>query len=140
MDYRKFGSKLLIRLAPGEELVASLTEICKKEQIALASVSGIGAVNRVTVGLFRTKEKKYISDELRDDFEITALAGNVSTMNGETYLHLHITVANAEHKTFGGHLNEAHVSATAEIVLDILDGEIDRFHSDEIGLNLLKFD
>ena len=37
------------------------------------------------------------------------------------------------------HLNRAIISATAEIQIQVIDGEIGREFSDEIGLNLFKF-
>lgn len=139
MESKQFGTKLLIRLDPGDELVASIMTVCKEHDIRLGSISGIGAVNRAVVGLFRTGSKEYIKDELTGDFEITALMGNVSTMDGNTYLHLHATLADEAHNAFGGHLNEADVSATAEIWIDVVEGEIDRAFDTTIGLNLLKF-
>lgn len=139
MEYKRYGSKILMRLDPGEEVVASVGEVCKAEGIRLGSVSGIGAVNKATVGLFKPDSKEYFSTTMEKPFEITALVGNVSEMNGELYLHLHITLADIEHNAFGGHLNEAIVSATAEIWIDIVDGEIDREFSETIGLNLLKY-
>lgn len=139
MEYKRYGSKILIRLDPGEEIVAGVGEVCKAEGIRLGKVSGIGAVNKATVGLFKPDSKEYFSTTLEKPFEISNLTGNVSEMNGELYLHLHITLADIEHNAFGGHLNEAVVSATAEIWIDILDGKIDREFSDTIGLNLLKF-
>ena len=57
MEYKRFDTKLLVRLDPGDELVASLIDICKKEDIRLGVVSGIGAVNNVTVGLFKTSDQ-----------------------------------------------------------------------------------
>jgi hypothetical protein len=139
MEYLRYDSKVLIRLDPGEEVIAAMTAICDKEDIRLGIVSGIGAVNKATVGLFNPVTKEYRSTTLEKDFEITSLTGNVSRMHGDVYLHLHATLADLDHKAFGGHLNAATVSATAEIWIDIVDGSVDRQFSDKIGLNLLKF-
>lgn len=139
MEYRKFGDKYVIRMDRGEEIVATLMDFCRDRQIKLGKVSAIGAVNKVTIGLFKTAEKKYYSSELTGDFEITGLNGNISTMKGEPYLHLHISIADAKHNTYGGHLNSAVVSATCEMIVDVLEGAVDREFSEEIGLNLIKF-
>lgn len=139
MEYVRYGSKVLIRLDPGEEVIDSMTEVCKKEAVSLGIVSGIGAVNKAKVGLFNPVTKEYHSTVLEEDYEITSLTGNVSQMNDAVYLHLHATLADAEHKAFGGHLNAATVSATAEIWIDIVDGKADRRFSEEVGLNLLIF-
>ena len=87
MEYRKFGKQYVIRLEKGEEIVSSIKDLCVKENIKLGSLSGIGAVNKVTAGLFKTGEKKYVSRTYEEDMEIVSLGGNVSRMNGETYLH-----------------------------------------------------
>ncbi len=139
MEYKRYGSKILIRLDPGEEVVAGVAEVCEKENIRLGIVSGIGAVDRATVGLFNPTTKEYKSTTLEKPYEIGNLTGNISEMDGKIYLHLHATLADVDHNAFGGHLNEARVSATAEIWIDIVKGEIDRKFSDTIGLNLLKF-
>ena len=139
MEYTRYGSKILIRLDPGDEIVSGVADVCRTEKVRLGSVSGIGAVNKATVGLFKPDSKEYFSTTLEKPFEITALAGNISEMNGELYLHLHVTLADIEHNAFGGHLNEAIISATAEIWIDVADGSVDREFNDSIGLNLLKF-
>ena len=139
MEYKRYGSKILMRLDPGEEIVASIAEICKRESIQLGIVSGIGAVGKATIGLFTPDTKEYHSTTMEKPFEVTALVGNVSMMDGQYYQHLHITLADIKHNAFGGHLNEAIVSATAEIWIDIIEGDIDRKFSETIGLNLLKF-
>ena len=60
-------------------------------------------------------------------------------MNGEFYTHLHMSAGDSEGKVFGGHLNKAVVSATCEMIINIIDGTVDRYKDDEIGLNLFKF-
>ena len=42
-------------------------------------------------------------------------------------------------EVFGGHLNRAVVSATCEMVVEILDGTVDRQYDPVTGLNLFKF-
>lgn len=139
MEFKRFGEKYIVRLDKGEEIVSSITELVRNEKISLASVSGIGAVNKVTIGLFEVESKEYNKKELQGDFEILYLSGNISQMDGQEYLHFHITIGDKNFNAYGGHLNEAFVSATAEIIIDLIDGNIDREFNDDVGLNLLKF-
>ena len=138
MISKKFGNKLVIRIDKGEELVESITKICKDNDIRLGSISGIGATNKVKVGLFDVDSKEYHSKELVGNYEIAPLSGNISTMKGETYLHLHINLCDSNHNSFGGHLNHAIISATFEGIIDIIEGEVDREFNEEVGLNLIK--
>lgn len=139
MKAKKIGNKFIVRIDKGEEIVETLKQFCEDNDIKLGSILGIGATNKVTVGLFDVETKKYHSKELVGNYEIAPLVGNISTMNGQVYLHLHINLCDSEHRSFGGHLNSAIVSATFEAVIEVIDGQIDREFSEEIGLNLFKF-
>ena len=139
MEYKKFGNKYIVRLDKGEEIVETLKKFCEDNNIKLGTIIGLGATNKATIGLYNTEEKKYYSKELTGDYEIAPLYGNISTMDGETYLHIHANLCNQEHKAFGGHLNSAVVSATFEAVIEVIDGEVDRAFDEEVGLNLYKF-
>lgn len=139
MEYAQFGSKIILRIDKGEEVVRTLTTFCETKKIKLGSVSGIGAVNQVSVGLFAQDTKEYHTKEFKGSMEITSLAGNISQMNGKTYLHLHVTLTDPSYQAFGGHLNLAIVGATCELFIDVIDGKIDRLMDEEIGLNLFKF-
>ena len=139
MDYRRFGSKIVARIDKGEEILEKLKEIALKENIKLAGVSALGATNDFTVGVYKVDEKKYYSNEFKGNFEIVSLTGTVNTMNGEFYSHIHMSAGNDRGEVFGGHLNKAGVSATCEMIIDIIDGRVDRRYSEEIGLNLFEF-
>jgi hypothetical protein len=139
MKSKKSGTKFIIRIDKGEEIVETLTEFCKENNIKCGTIHGLGATNKVKVGLFDPVKKEYHAKELNDNFEICPLYGNISTMNGEVYLHIHINLSDKNHKSFGGHLNHAFVSATFEAIIDTIDIDIDREFSEEIGLNLYKF-
>ena len=137
MKLKKFGNKWVVRIDKGEEIVETLKQLCKKNKIKLGSVSGVGGIERVTVGSFKAKTKEYFSQELIGDYEITNLIGNISTMKGEIYLHLHITISDSNNNSFGGHLNSAIISTTGEFIIEEIEGEIEREFNEEVRLNLL---
>ena len=139
MEYRKFENKIIVRIDKGEEILEKIKEIALQENIKLASINALGATDDFTVGVYKVDEKKYYSNEFKGNFEIVSLTGTINTMNGEFYTHIHMSAGNDKGEVFGGHLNKAVVSATCEMVIDIIDGKVDRYFDKEIGLNLFKF-
>ena len=67
------------------------------------------------------------------------MTGTLTQKDKAPYLHVHLSAGDSKGNVFGGHLNRAVVSATAEIVLQILPGQVGRKFSDRIGLNLFEF-
>ena len=139
MEYKRFNNTIVARIDKGEEILDKIKEIALEENIKLASVSALGATNDFTVGVFKTDEKKYYSNEFKGNFEIVSLTGTINTMDGEFYTHIHMSAGNDKGEVFGGHLNKAIVSATCEVVINIIDGTVDRYYDEKIGLNLFKF-
>ena len=138
MKYQRFEQTIILRMDKGEDIVEQVKNVALKEKIKLASISALGAINEFTVGVFKTKEKKYYANEFKGDFEIVSLTGTINTMNDEYYSHMHLSAGNDQGQVFGGHLNKAIVSATCEMVIQIINGEVDRYFDEEVGLNLLK--
>ena len=116
-----------------------LKELALKENIRLAAVQALGATNSFTVGVYNVAEKQYYANSFSGSFEIVSLTGTINTMNGAFYTHLHMSAGNDKGEVFGGHLNRAVVSATCEMVVDVLDGTVDRQYDPITGLNLFKF-
>ena len=139
MEYKRFGSKILVRIDKDEEILKKVKELALKEKIRLAAVQALGATNSFTVGVYNVAEKKYYANTFSGSFEIVSLTGTINTMNGEFYTHLHMSAGNDKGEVFGGHLNRAVVSATCEMVVDVLDGTVDRAYDPVTGLNLFKF-
>ena len=140
MEYQKYHGGFVVRLDPGDEVVESLTALAQKENICLASVTGLGAAKDITVGLFSVTEKKFYGTRCQGEYEVSALVGNITRKDGEPYLHLHITFGNpAGGEAYAGHLTSCVISATAEIFVQVWEGEAGRRFNGEIGLNLLEF-
>ena len=140
MKYRVYGDDYVIVMEKGEEILQVLTEVCRREQILLGTVTGIGAVGEVTLGVCNTEKCGYESRTYTGDFEIASCSGNISTMDGKTYLHIHMAAGNTEKgQCHGGHLNRGVISLTGEFFVHRIHGAVDREYSPEIGLNLIKF-
>ena len=102
MEYRRFGDTLLVRLDPGEELLAALTAVASREGVAFGSVQGIGAVCELEVGLFDPERKVFHSRCFTGYRELTAADGTITQRNGKPYLHLHASAADAQGAVVGG--------------------------------------
>jgi hypothetical protein len=139
MEYRRFENTYIVRIDRGEEILEQVKALSLKENIKLASVQALGAVNDFTVGVFKPAVKKYDANSFQGNYEIVSLTGTINTMNGEFYPHLHMSAGDETGKVVGGHLNRAVVSAVCEMVVTVIPGTVDREFSEEIGLNVLKF-
>ncbi len=138
MEYVKIKDTYIVRLQKGEEILEQLSNLATKEKIECATVNGIGATDNATFGVLRTKNKEYVKKCITEDSEIVALNGNITWNDGKPYLHLHVQFA-TENACFGGHLNSAVISATAEIFVRKIDVAIGRNFDSGTGLSLMKF-
>ena len=53
MDYRRFKDTIYLRLDPGEEIIEQIEKVAKKENIQLAQINGLGALNGHISRIFR---------------------------------------------------------------------------------------
>lgn len=166
MNFKKTNSACIVRLDKGEEAIESLKKLCEQEKITLGSISGIGAANKVIIGFFYPDTKQYKEKVYQGNYEIAALAGNITTMNGKPYIHAHITLGDESCNSISGHCKACYLSTTCEIIIQIIDptinptinqaspaaqhaaqpadqhaaqGAVKRKFSEEIGLNLMEF-
>jgi hypothetical protein len=139
MEYRRFDDTIIARIDRGEEIHEQLRCIAEQEEIRLASVEALGAVKEFDAGVYDPSEKKYYGNHFEGLFEIVSLTGTITTKDGEYYAHLHMSAGDEKGSVFGGHLNRAVVSATCEMVIHIIAGNVERQFDEEIGLNLFRF-
>jgi predicted DNA-binding protein with PD1-like motif len=138
MRFRKAGDAYIVRLETGERIIETLTALCSAESIGAAAVSGVGTCVRAELGSLDWESKIHRPRLIEEHCEIAALVGNVSRQEGRPVVHLHATLADAECRAYGGHLHEAVIQATAEIILTLLPGELRRSKDPATGLNLIE--
>lgn len=141
MYYSKISEeKFLIRLKLGEKAHESLMKFCQKMKINNGSLSAIGSIEDPILAHYRVNTKKYSEKQFKGIFEVASMTGNIGLFEGKPLIHLHVVISDESMKAFAGHLVEAIVSATLEIVLVKFDTKLTKSISSEIGLKLYDLD
>ena len=138
MEYKRIEDKIVFRLEMGDGLMESAQKIASAEGVKLASINGIGACSKIIMGYIDLNKKEYIFKEFEGNMEILHATGNITLKDGQPFPHIHISVSDEECKAFGGHLQEATVSATFEGVMQIMDDAIHREFNEDLGLALMN--
>ena len=144
MDYRKYNNTYYIRLDRGDEVVSSILDICKKEQIKSCVYNGIGGCQSAEIQTFHPEEGRFDTEKVTGMLELVSLMGDIVTdEEGILRHHTHAMFAyveNNEHKTIGGHLKSTVVLYTAEIELrPVVGGIIGRKKDEETGTGFWNF-
>ena len=120
-----------------------LSGLQEKEREAFRELAGILGVKEAGAqegGIaLRFGQGRCLSARKTGDFEIVSLTGTVNTMDGAYYAHIHMSAGDREYHVFGGHLNRAVVSGTCDMVIQVIDGTVDRIRDEEVGLNVYRF-
>ena len=98
------------------------------------------SVEIITVGgMDHAPVERIFKKEFNEPMEISNLCGTATRKEGEVYLHLHVTLCDRELRAHGGHASALRVSATCEMTVTVIPGEVDRKMNEEIGLNVFRF-
>jgi uncharacterized protein len=123
----------------GDEIVATLKQFAMNHRLAGSSFKAIGALSDVKVGWFNWETKRYeIAVNLRDQVEVLSLIGDIALHNGQPEAHAHLVVGKRDGTAHGGHLLEAHVRPTLELILTEAPESLRKQYDPESGLALIR--
>jgi uncharacterized protein len=128
----------MLVLKTGDDALASITKFAKRNNIAGASFSAIGAFREATVAWWNWDTKEYEHIEIAEPVEVLTLTGNVSRSGDEVKLHAHVTLGRRDGAAAGGHLVRAIVRPTLEVVLIDHGTRLTRHKDSATGLWLLS--
>jgi predicted DNA-binding protein with PD1-like motif len=128
----------VLRFDRGEEAVSTLVEYCEENNIKAAWFSMLGATGELILSYYNLETKKYEDHPIKQNLEVVGITGNVGSLNGKLMLHAHGSFSDQNLSTVGGHIKSLTVSATLEVFLIILQGEIIRVFDEDTGLNLMS--
>jgi len=121
----------------GDEPVTGLTAFAKAQQLGGAHFTAIGAFSEATLGYFDRDAKTYLKIPIDEQVEVLSLIGDVALDRGEPKVHAHVVVGRADGEARGGHLLDARVWPTLEVVLVESPRHLRRRHDPETGLALI---
>jgi uncharacterized protein len=142
MKFRKIDDApqtFILVFATGDELAQSLLRFAQEQQLSAASFKAIGALSSVRLGWFSWEHKRYEpSVTLDEQVELVSLIGDVALKDDEAVVHAHVVIAKQDGTAHGGHLLQAHVRPTCEVVLTESPTHLQKFIDPASGLALIR--
>ncbi|MGN6531875.1 MAG: PPC domain-containing DNA-binding protein [Ginsengibacter sp.] len=125
-------------LETGEEVMEKIMEFATKEKISTSQFTGIGAFSETTAGFFDFSIRDYKKISFKEQMEVLALNGDITTFQGEYKIHAHVILGKEDGTAHGGHLLKATVHPTLEIILNESPAYLSRKINKESGLALIN--
>jgi uncharacterized protein len=107
----------LLVFRTGQEVMKGLLAFARKHKLVAGHLTGIGAVSDAVIGYFDPQRKTYLQNHEKGQAEVLSLTGNLALEDSEPFYHIHVALGRRDGSALGGHLFEATVRPTAELVL-----------------------
>jgi predicted DNA-binding protein with PD1-like motif len=127
-------------LDKGDEVVRTLTGFAREHAVTAGHFTAIGAFSEATLGYFDRARKDYTRIPVRNQVEVLSLIGDIALDGGEPKLHAHAVLGTADGSTRGGHLLDAQVWPTLEVILTESPKHLRRKMDPEAGLALIDLE
>jgi uncharacterized protein len=103
----------------GDEAFSGLLEFAEKYHVTNAHFSAIGALNRATLGWFDPQRKMYKKIPIDGQHEVIGMSGDIALYQGKPVVHTHMVVGSPDGTTRAGHVLDAYVSPTLEVMVTV---------------------
>lgn len=123
---------------PDETVMGPLLAFLRQEEVTAARLTGIGALKSVTLGYFDWETKEIEQREFHEQVELLSLAGDVALRDLEPQVHAHVVLGRRDNSTLGGHLVDATVRPTLELIIEDAPTELRKTIDAKSGLALIN--
>jgi predicted DNA-binding protein with PD1-like motif len=103
----------------GDEAFSGLHEFAEQYHVTSAHFTAIGALSGATVGWFDPQRKMYKKIPINGQHEVIGMSGDIALYQGKPVVHTHMVVGGPDGTTRGGHVIEAYVSPTLEVMVTV---------------------
>ena len=120
----------------GDEVMAALRKFAAERKIRAGRFTAIGAFKSAKLAYFDWETKQYDELPVAEQVEVLVLTGDFALKDGKPEPHVHVVLGRRDGSTCGGHLCEAIVRPTLELMLET-SGVLERRFDSESGLALI---
>lgn len=129
----------VVVLDAGDEAFTALTDFANRHRLGGASLSAIGAFERVTVGWFDLRAKTYRPIEIDEQCEGLSLLGDIAIGDdGKASVHIHAVLGLSDGTTRGGHFLKGIVRPTLEVTIIETPAHLRRKKQPGLGIALIQ--
>jgi uncharacterized protein len=121
----------------GDEAFSGLLEFAEKYHVTSAHFTAIGALNGATVGWFDPQRKMYKKIPIEGQVEVISMIGDIALYQGKPVVHTHMVVGTSDGTTRGGHVLDAYVSPTLEVMVTVDPATMQKRFDPETDLTLI---
>ncbi len=130
----------LLVLSKGDLVMEKLRAFHKTVNYNFCKVEAIGALKNVELGYAHVTENgvNYEYKTFKKDHEVLSFSGSISLLNGDSLPHVHLAISDETFATYGGHLKEAEVAVTLEIIITVYDEQVTRSLNNEFKIGIIE--
>jgi predicted DNA-binding protein with PD1-like motif len=137
IDQREGLRTFVVVLATGDETVTSLTAFAHEHRLGASHFTAIGAFSRAVVAYFDWSTKHYRHVPIDEQVEVLSFMGDITRDGDQPKLHAHVVLGKSDATAHGGHLIEAVVRPTLEVVVTEAPRVLHRRVDPESGIALI---
>ena len=121
----------------GDEAFSGLLDFAEKYHVTSAHFTAIGALNGATVAWFDPQRKMYKKIPIAGQVEVISMIGDIALYRGKPVVHTHMVVGRSDGTTQGGHVLDAYVSPTLEVMVTVDPVTLQKRFDPETDLTLI---
>ena len=121
----------------GDEAFSGLLEFAEKYRVTSAHFTAIGALSGATLGWFDPRRKMYKKIPIIGQHEVIGMSGDIALYQGKPVVHAHMVVGGPDGTTRAGHVLEAYVSPTLEVIITVDPEAMQKRFDPETDLTLI---
>lgn len=121
----------------GDEVLGGLTQFAKDRHISAARITGIGSIHNGTLAWLNPETKKFRLIHIDQQAEVLSLLGDIAMYQSKPVVHVHMVVGFGDGTAHGGHLLQAHVWPTLEVIVTAYPRPLYKKFDPEKGITVI---